>query len=127
MGRPPVPDIRPLLRAESGPLRWRQPPPGRCRVCRNIKMLHHFEPPATEEEVRASALQYVRKLTGMNAPSKVNEEAFQGAVEQITALTLHLFDHLEVHSPPRSREAERQKAAERGRKREAQMRAKYAR
>ena len=96
-------------------------------MCRNIKTLHHFEPPATEEEVRASALQYVRKLTGMNAPSKANEQAFHGAVEEITALTLRLFDQLEVKSPPRSREEEKRKAAERGRKRDEQMRAKYSR
>ncbi len=57
-------------------------------MCRNIKTLHHFEPPATEEEVRASALQYVRKLTGMNSPSQVNQKAFNAAVEDITALTL---------------------------------------
>ncbi|MBX7117110.1 MAG: DUF2277 domain-containing protein [Myxococcaceae bacterium] len=94
-------------------------------MCRNIKLLHHFEPPATEDEVRASALQFVRKLTGMNAPSKVNEKAFAHAVEEMTHLTLHLFEHLEVHSPPRSREAEKQKAIARGKKREAQMRAKY--
>ncbi len=96
-------------------------------MCRNIKMLHHFEPPASEAEVRASALQYVRKLTGMNTPSHANEEAFQAAVEQITALTLKLFDTLEVHSPPRSREDEKRKAVERGRKREEQLRARYAR
>ncbi len=96
-------------------------------MCRNIKTLHHFEPPATEEEVRASALQYVRKLTGMNSPSQVNQKAFNAAVEDITALTLRLFDALEVHSAPRSREIEKLKAAERGRKREEQMRMKYAR
>ncbi len=99
---------------------------GRCRMCRNIKTLHHFEPPATEEEVRASALQYVRKLTGMNSPSRVNQKAFNTAVEEITALTLKLFDVLEVHTPPRSREAERLKVAARGRTREEQLRAKYA-
>jgi hypothetical protein len=95
-------------------------------MCRNIKTLHHFEPPATVEEVRASALQYVRKLTGMNSPSRVNQRAFNSAVEEITALTLKLFDRLEVHSPPRSREAEKLKAAERNSKREEQMRARYA-
>lgn len=95
-------------------------------MCRNIKLLHHFEPPATRDEVRASALQYVRKLTGMNAPSKANERAFLAAVEDITARTLKLFDALEVHSPPRSREDEQRKAWERGQKREAQMRAKYS-
>lgn len=94
-------------------------------MCRNIKLLHHFHPPATKEEVRASALQYVRKLTGMNAPSKANAEAFESAVEDITARTLALFKSLEVHTPPRSREEERQKAVERGKKREAQLRARY--
>ncbi|MBX5484843.1 MAG: DUF2277 domain-containing protein [Myxococcaceae bacterium] len=96
-------------------------------MCRNIKTLHHFDPPATVEEVRASALQYVRKLTGMNKPSKANATVFEEAVEQITAVTLHLFEHLEVHGPPRTREAERLKAIERGRRREAQMRARFAR
>jgi hypothetical protein len=96
-------------------------------MCRNIRTLHHFEPPATEEEVRASALQYVRKLTGMNSPSKVNQEAFDAAVDEITALILRLFDTLEVHTPPRSREVEKLKVAERGRRREEQLRAKYAR
>jgi hypothetical protein len=86
-------------------------------MCRNIKTLHHFEPPATRDEVAASALQYVRKLTGMHHPSKANQAAFEAAVQQITALTLHLFDHLEAHGPPRSREIERQKAQERSRKR----------
>ena len=93
-------------------------------MCRNIKTLHHFEPPATEDEVRASALQYVRKLTGMNAPSAVNREVFERAVA-ITDLTLRLFHRLEVHTLPRSREAERQKAIDRGQKREAQLRRRY--
>lgn len=79
-------------------------------MCRNIETLHHFQPPATEDEVRASALQYVRKLTGMNTPSKANEQAFNAAVDEITALTLHLFDHLVVKAPPRTREEEKLKA-----------------
>ena len=91
-------------------------------MCRNIKTLHHFEPPATPDEVRASALQYVRKLTGMHTPSKANRAAFERAVDDITHLTLHLFGHLEANGPPRSREVEKAKAAERGKKREAQMR-----
>jgi len=91
-------------------------------MCRNIKLLHHFEPPATPDEVHASALQYVRKLSGMNAPSKANRAAFDEAVAAITHITLHLFEHLEPHGPPRSRELERQKAVERGKKREAQIR-----
>ena len=93
-------------------------------MCRNIKLLHNFEPPATEDEVRASALQYVRKLSGIQKPSKANEEAFQRAVDEITHITMHLFEDLEVNSPPRSREAEKLKAIERGKKREEQMRAK---
>jgi hypothetical protein len=92
-------------------------------MCRNIKTLHHFEPPATEEEIRASALQYVRKLSGMAHPSKANQAAFDRAVEKITDITLKLFDTLEVHGPPRTREAERAKAVVRGQKREAQLRA----
>jgi len=95
-------------------------------MCRNIKLLHHFEPPATPEEVRASALQYVRKLSGMNTPNKANQAAFDDAVDQITHITLHLFDHLVPHGPPRSRDEEKRKASERGKKREAAMRRKYA-
>ncbi len=94
-------------------------------MCRNIKTLHHFQPPATRDEVEASALQYVRKLSGMTHPSKANEAVFAKAVKEITAVTLHLFDHLEVHSPPRSREEEKLKALERGKKREQQLRARY--
>lgn len=92
-------------------------------MCRNIRTLHHFEPPATREEVEASALQYVRKLSGMNKPSKANQHAFDHAVAAITKITFELFDHLEAHGPPRSREQEKQKAQVRGKKREEQMRA----
>ena len=91
-------------------------------MCRNIKTLLHFEPPATEEEVRASALQYVRKLSGLKSFSKANKEACDHAVDHITGITLQLFAQLEVHGPPRSREAERQKAIERGKKREQLLR-----
>jgi hypothetical protein len=94
-------------------------------MCRNIRTLHHFEPPATHEEVEASALQYVRKLTGMHEPSKANQKAFDAAVRKITDITEHLFDHLEVHTPPRSWEEEKRKAKERGEKREAALKAKY--
>src|SRR4051812_31289747 len=94
-------------------------------MCRNIKTLHHFEPPASRDEVGASALQYVRKLTGMHHPSQANEKPFNAAVEKLTRLTLELFDQLEVHTPPRSREDERRKAVERGKKREAQLMARY--
>ena len=72
-------------------------------MCRNIKMLYHFQPPASEDEVRASALQYVRKLTGMRQPSQANRPAFDEAVEAITQHTLTLFRLLEPHGPPRSR------------------------
>jgi hypothetical protein len=95
-------------------------------MCRNIKTLHHFKPPATRDEVGASALQYVRKLSGMNQPSKANQAAFDKAVEKITNVTLQLFDELEVQTPFRSREEEKLKAIERGKKREQQMRARYA-
>lgn len=92
-------------------------------MCRNIKTLYHFEPPATEEEVRASALQYVRKLSGLKSFSKANEQACEHAVDHITRITLELFAQLETRGPPRSREVERQRAIERGRKRERQLRA----
>ena len=96
-------------------------------MCRNIKLLFNFEPPATEEEIRASALQYVRKVSGMRAPSKANEGAFDLAVEQITSITRHLLlDELDTAAEARSREVEATRAKERGKKREAQMRAKYA-
>jgi hypothetical protein len=91
-------------------------------MCRNIKTLHHFQPPATKDEVRASALQYVRKLTGLKSFSRANKELCEEAVDQITAITLHLFEHVESHGPPRTREAERLKAVERGKKREQQLR-----
>lgn len=96
-------------------------------MCRNIKTLYHFEPPATEEEVRASALQFVRKLTGLKSFSKANQGPCEHAVEHITQITLELFGQLETHGPPRSREAERQKAIERGKKREQQLRARVLR
>lgn len=92
-------------------------------MCRNIKLLFHFEPPASRDEVHASALQYVRKLSGMNKPSKMNQAAFDRAVRLVSEATLELFDHLEALGPPRSRETEKQKAAERGKKRDLQMRA----
>jgi hypothetical protein len=87
-------------------------------MCRNIKTLHHFEPPATEEEVRASALQYVRKLSGYRAPSRENQAAFDRAVERVTEATRELLASLSAHGPPRDREAERLKAIQRGVRRE---------
>ena len=80
-------------------------------MCRNIKTLFNFEPPATDEEIRASALQFVRKLSGFNAPSKINEAAFQLAVEQVTASARNLIDSLVTLAPPKDRETERARAA----------------
>ncbi len=95
-------------------------------MCRNIKTLYNFAPPATEEEVRASALQYVRKISGMNKPSKANEATFRRALEEVVAASHRLLDDLVTKAEPRNREAEREKARERGRKREAALRARYA-
>ena len=79
-------------------------------MCRNIKMLHNFKPPATEEEIRASSIQFVRKLSGFTKPSKANEEAFNRAVEQVTQAARELLDSLVTTSPPRDREVEAAKA-----------------
>jgi hypothetical protein len=79
-------------------------------MCRNIKTLFNFEPPATDEEIRASALQFVRKLSGFNAPSKVNEAVFNQAVEQVTEAAQLLIGSLVTLAPPRDREAVRAKA-----------------
>lgn len=86
-------------------------------MCRNIRTLHNFEPPATEEEIRASALQYVRKISGFSAPSEANERAFARAVEQVTRASRELLDALVTKAPPRDRETERAKAAARFRAR----------
>lgn len=91
-------------------------------MCRNIRTLHHFAPPATEEEIQASALQYVRKLSGMREPSRANEAAFERAVREVTRVTQELLRALEVHGPPRNRDEERQRARLRWRAREARMR-----
>jgi len=80
-------------------------------MCRNIKTLYNFDPPATDDEIRASALQFVRKLSGFNAPSKVNQVAFDRAVEQVTAAAALLIDSLVTLSPPRDRDIERTKHA----------------
>lgn len=79
-------------------------------MCRNIKTLFNFEPPATEEEVRAASMQYVRKITGFNKPSKANEEAFYTAVEDIAEISERLLDSLETAAPPKDREEEAAKA-----------------
>jgi hypothetical protein len=86
-------------------------------MCRNIRTLFNFEPPATEEEVRASALQFVRKLSGFTAPSQANEAAFQRAVEEVTGAARRLLDSLATARPPRNREAEAIKARQRARAR----------
>lgn len=92
-------------------------------MCRNIKTLHHFSPPASADEIHASALQFVRKLTGMQKPSKVNQQAFDRAIARVQKATEELFETLEVSGPPRNRDEEKVKAQERGKKRDAQMRA----
>ena len=82
-------------------------------MCRNIKTLYNFEPPATEDEVRAAALQFVRKLSGFNAPSKANEAAFDQAVDQVTDIARNLLDALVTKAPRRDRDVEAAKARER--------------
>jgi hypothetical protein len=82
-------------------------------MCRNIKTLANFEPPATDDEIRASALQFVRKLSGATRPSHANEAAFNQAVEEVTAAAHKLVHSLQTHSPPRNREEEMRKAKER--------------
>ena len=79
-------------------------------MCRNIKTLHNFEPPATDDEIHASALQYVRKLSGTTKPSRANEAVFERAVEEITAATRRLLDGLQTAASPRDREVEAAKA-----------------
>ena len=86
-------------------------------MCRNIKTLANFEPPATDDEIRASALQFVRKLSGTTRPSRANEPAFNRAVEDITAAAHRLIHSLQINAPPRSREEEARKAKERALKR----------
>jgi hypothetical protein len=79
-------------------------------MCRNIRTLHNFEPPATREEAHDAALQYVRKISGSTKPSKANEEAFERAVAAVTAATTRLLDELVTAAPPKNREAEAAKA-----------------
>jgi hypothetical protein len=79
-------------------------------MCRNIKTLHNFKPPATDEEIRASSLQFVRKLSGFSKPSKANELAFNRAVEKVSAAAHELLDSLVTNAPPRDREVEAAKA-----------------
>ena len=86
-------------------------------MCRNIKTLANFEPPATSDEIRASALQFVRKLSGTSKPSKANEEVFNRAVEEVHAAANRLIGSLEIHAPPKDRETEMRRAKERSLKR----------
>ena len=79
-------------------------------MCRNIRQLHNFEPPATADEIHASSLQYVRKISGSTKPSQANAEAFEKAVEAVAAATHELLDHLVTNAPPKDREVEAAKA-----------------
>lgn len=86
-------------------------------MCRNIRTLHNFEPPASDDEVHAAALQYVRKLSGTTKPSAANREAFDRAVAEVAHASRHLLDALVTAAPPRDREVEASKARERSAKR----------
>jgi hypothetical protein len=86
-------------------------------MCRNIKTLANFEPPATDDEIRASALQFVRKLSGTNRPSRANEAAFNRAIDDVTAAAQRLVHSLVTSAPPRNRDEEARKAQERARER----------
>ncbi len=86
-------------------------------MCRNIRTLHNFEPPATAEEVHAAALQFVRKISGSTRPSKVNEAAFERAVVDVEAVVSRLLNELVTGAPPKNREAEAEKARARAAKR----------
>lgn len=86
-------------------------------MCRNIKTLHNFEPPTTEDEIRAAAIQFVRKVSGFNKPSAANEKAFENAIEEIAAASKKLLDALVTNAPPKDRAVEREKSRERSRMR----------
>ena len=86
-------------------------------MCRNIRTLHNFDPPATREEVEASAVQYVRKISGSTKPSRANEEAFNDAIAEVAAATERLLDRLVTKAPPKNREAEAAKLRARSAKR----------
>ena len=91
-------------------------------MCRNIRTLHHFEPPTTPEEIRAAALQYVRKVSGLPKPPKGHEPAFEAAIEQVFAATSTLLDALPLRGEPRTREGEREKARVKWQRREERIR-----
>ena len=88
-------------------------------MCRNIRQLHNFEPPATSDEVRAAALQYVRKVAGTTKPSQANQEPFDEAVAAVAHATQHILDNLSTSAPPKNREVEADKARARARARYA--------
>jgi hypothetical protein len=88
-------------------------------MCRNIRTLYNFEPPATEDEVRAAALQYVRKISGFNKPSQANAVAFQRAVDAVSEVSIRLLDELSTAAPPKDREIEAAKARARAARRRA--------
>jgi hypothetical protein len=88
-------------------------------MCRNIRQLHNFEPPATRDEMHASALQYVRKISGSTKPSQANQEAFDRAVEEVVEATARLLEHLTTTAPPKNREEEAAKAKARAAQRYA--------
>jgi hypothetical protein len=88
-------------------------------MCRNIRTLYNFDPPATDEEVRAAALQYVRKISGFTKPSRANEEAFQRAIDAVTHASMHLLHDLSTAATPKNREAEAAKARARSAQRYA--------
>ena len=90
-------------------------------MCRNIRVLHHFEPPTTKDEMRAAALQYVRKVSGMNKPSTVDQRAFESAIDEVTASTQRLLRLLHSRGPVRTREGEQEKARARWKKREVAL------
>jgi hypothetical protein len=88
-------------------------------MCRNIRSLYNYDPPATEEDVRAAAIQYVRKISGFTRPSRANEEAFERAVDEVAAASARLLDQLVTTAPPRNRELEVERARERAARRYA--------
>jgi hypothetical protein len=96
---------------------------GEVRMCRSIKTLHNFDPPATDDEIRASALQFVRKLSGFTRPSRANDQAFARAVDQVATAARELLDALVTGAPPRDRNVEAAKARARGATRFEQRRA----
>jgi hypothetical protein len=88
-------------------------------MCRNIRTLHNFEPPATEDEIRAASLQYVRKISGFTKPSRANAEAFERAVDEVTEVSARLLAQLVTNAPPKDREVEAAKAKARSAERYA--------